>query len=125
MGIKTLTLEQRVASLEQEVQTLAKALRMAAQDPSRKAQDITPTAGTHSVPVDLSAELTKRHIEHTQADVLHITKIMGQYELSAKEILDTLNKIAIANQRTPIRNLPAYCNNTFRYEHADRARGTP
>lgn len=125
MGVKTLTLEQRVESLEQEVQTLAKALRLFTQDPSRKAHDITPAAHTHSVPVDLSAELTKRHIEHTQADVQHITKIMGQYELSAKEILETLDKIATANRRTPIRNLPAYCNNTFRYEHADRARGTP
>ena len=56
---------------------------------------------------------------------MHITNIMGQYELSTKEILETLDKIATANRRTPIRNLPAYCNSTFRFEHADRARGTP
>jgi len=116
------TLEQRVVVLEQEVQALAKALRMFT-DPGKQAQPQPTTA--HHLPVDLSAELTKRGIAHTHADVLHITKIMDQYTLSTKDIVQTLDKIATANNRNPIRNLPAYCNNTFRYEHADKARSTP
>ena len=116
-------LEQRVATLEQVVETLTKAMRMRT-DPVKQDQPKAQTPA-HNMPVDLSVELTKRGIEHTDQDVQHIAKILSHYKLSTADIVRTLDKIATANNRNPIRNLPAYCNNTFRYEHADKAVSTP
>lgn len=119
--------DQRITQLEADVQQLKRAMRTLIDqvytpaDTTAAAPKEAP-AEHHSMPVDLAAELTKRSLIYTEAELQHITKIIGQYRLSAKEILDTLNKIATANQHATIRNLPAYCNNTFKYEHADKQR---
>lgn len=115
--------DQRITQLETDVQQLKRAMRtlldqVYTQPAPKEAQaDHTDRI---NLPVDLGAELTKRSLVYTDSELQHINKIIGQYRLSAKEILETLNKIATANQHATIRNLPAYCNNTFKYEHADK-----
>lgn len=127
MSIKQTALEERVERLEGMVAYLTTALRVKEILP----KDNTPLAYMVEDPkpakdkpkqtargLDLSAELTKRHIPHNADDIERIGVILLQYTLNEAEILQTLDKVAIVNNHETIRNLPAYIYNTFKFEHA-------
>lgn len=126
MSIKQTPLEERVQALEGMVAYLTQALRT---------KDILPKTSTpleymvdpqpakdkpkqKARGLDLSAELTKRHITHNADDIERIGVIISQYTVNEAEILQTLDKVAIVNSHDTIRNLPAYVYNTFKFEHA-------